>query len=228
MKILLVEDEAKVASFIKQGLVEQSYTVDVASDGVEGERLARENEYDVLIVDIMLPRKSGFSLVRSVRTFHESVPILLLTALDTTDDKVQGFDAGADDYLVKPFEFRELLARLRALMRRKSDQSNAAALQVADLTMDLRSRTVNRGGKQIELTAREYALLEFLMRNRKRVVSRAEIAEHVWDTSFDSESNVIDVYVSFLRRKIDKDFDPKLIHTVVGMGYVIKDGDVRR
>jgi heavy metal response regulator len=228
MKILLVEDEVKVASFIRQGLVEQSYAVDVAHDGVQGERLARENEYDVLIVDVMLPRKSGFALVRSIRSVHGSVPILMLTALDTTDDKVQGFDAGADDYLVKPFEFRELLARLRALMRRKTDQASGALLQVADLSMDLHSRAVTRGGKTIELTSREYALLEFLMRNRRRVVSRAEISEHVWDTSFDSESNVIDVYVSFLRRKIDRDFEPKLIHTVVGMGYVLKDGEARR
>ncbi len=228
MRILLVEDEVKVASFIRQGLVEQSYTVEVAHDGLEGERLARDNEYDVLIIDVMLPRKSGFALVRSVRSFNESVPILLLTALDTTDDKVQGFDAGADDYLVKPFEFRELLARLRALMRRRGDQSSPAQLQVGDLTMDLRTRTVMRAGQGIELTSREYALLEFLMRNRRRVVSRAEIAESVWDTSFDSESNVIDVYVSFLRRKVDKDFESKLIHTVIGAGYVIKDGEARR
>ncbi|MDB5036272.1 MAG: transcriptional regulator [Chlorobi bacterium] len=223
MKILLVEDERKVASFIKQGLTEQLYTVDVAHDGIEGEHLARMNEYDAIIIDVMLPRKSGFAVCRAIRTFNTTVPILFLTALETTDDKVQGFDSGGDDYLVKPFEFRELMARLRALLRRKSEQTTGGELQVADLRLDIRSHTVTRAGQAVELTAREYALLEFLVRNRRRVVSRAEIAEHVWETSFDSESNVIDVYVSFLRRKIDKDFSPKLIHTVVGMGYVIRD-----
>ena len=225
MKILLVEDERKVASFISQGLTEQLFTVDAAHDGIEGERLARLNEYDAIIIDVMLPRKSGFALCRSIRDFNPAVPIMFLTALETTDDKIHGFDAGADDYLVKPFEFRELVARLRALLRRKSEQSSAGEIRVADLTVDLRNRRVTRGDQPIDLTAREFALLEFLARNRKRIVSRAEIAEHVWETSFDSESNVIDVYVSFLRRKIDRDRAPKLIHTVVGMGYVLREED---
>ncbi|MBS1912866.1 MAG: response regulator transcription factor [Bacteroidetes bacterium] len=227
MRILVIEDEIKVASFIQQGLAEQAYIVDVAHDGVEGERLARENPYDLAIIDVMLPRKSGFAVCKSIREFEDSMPIMLLTALDSTDDKVQGFDAGADDYLVKPFEFRELLARLRALLRRRTDLASGKDISVADLHLDMRSNVVTRGGRRIDLTAREYALLEFLMRNRRRVVSRAEIAERVWETSFDSESNVIDVYISFLRRKIDKEFPNKLIHTVVGMGYVIREDQER-
>ncbi|HVZ39124.1 MAG TPA: response regulator transcription factor [Candidatus Kapabacteria bacterium] len=227
MRILVIEDEIKVASFIQQGLAEQAYIVDVAHDGVEGERLARENPYDLAIIDVMLPRKSGFAVCKSIREFEDAMPIMMLTALDSTDDKVQGFDAGADDYLVKPFEFRELLARLRALLRRRTDLATGKDISVDDLHLDMRSNVVTRGGRRIDLTAREYALLEFLMRNRRRVVSRAEIAERVWETSFDSESNVIDVYISFLRRKIDKEFPNKLIHTVVGMGYVIREDQER-
>ncbi len=225
MKILVIEDEIKVASFIRQGLTEQSYTVDVAHDGIEGERMAHDAPYDVVMIDIMLPRKSGFAVCRSIREFDQDVPILMLTALDSTDDKLQGFDAGADDYLVKPFEFRELLARIRALVRRRGDIAGNAELRVADLLLDARAHAVTRSGKRIDLTAREYALLEFLMRNRKRVVSRAEIAERVWETSFDSESNVIDVYISFLRRKIDRGHRVKLIHTIVGMGYMIREDE---
>lgn len=223
MKILLAEDDKKVASFIKRGLEEQSYSVDITPDGQLAEEFARANEYDVIILDVMLPRKSGFSVCKSIRMFNTSVPILMLTALDSTDDKIQGFDTGADDYLVKPFEFRELLVRLRALMRRRTEHSQPSILQIADLTLDLHTMNVTRSGKVIELTSREFTLLKYLLFNRKRVVSRAEIAEHVWETNFDTESNVIDVYMSFLRKKIDKDFPNKLIHTVVGMGYIIKD-----
>jgi DNA-binding response OmpR family regulator len=225
VRILLVEDEKKVASFIKKGLLEQSYAVDVAEDGLEGEKLALANSYDALILDVMLPRKSGFAVCRSVRAVNAHIPIIMLTALDSTDDKLQGLDAGADDYLPKPFEFRELLARLRAQFRKRHNHATPALLQIADLSMDLATHSVTRSTQPIALTSKEFALLEYLLRNRKRVVSRTELAEHVWDISFDSESNVIDVYVSLLRRKIDRDFTPKLIHTVVGLGYVLKDED---
>lgn len=222
MKILLVEDEQKVASFIRQGLTEQSFTVDLASDGVMGETMAKSSEYDLVIVDLMLPRKSGFSLCKSIRMYNESVPILILTALDSTDDKVTAFETGADDYLVKPFEFRELLARVKSLLRRNSLQNRPATLDLADLKLDPYLRSVSRAGQTIELTAREYGLLEYLLTNRGRVVSKSEIAERVWETDFDTYSNTIEVYINFLRRKIDKNFTPKLIHTVVGMGYVMK------
>jgi two-component system, OmpR family, copper resistance phosphate regulon response regulator CusR len=223
MKLLLIEDDKKVAAFIRHGLTEQSYSVDVAHDGLQGERMAQDNEYDVIIVDIMLPRKSGFAVTKSIRTFDTRVPILILTALDATEDKLQGFDVGADDYLVKPFEFRELLARIRALLRRSVEGVSGASLEIADVKLDVRIHSVTRGGTKVDLTAKEDALLEYFMRNRGRLISRAEIAEHVWDTWFDSDSNVIDVYVSFLRKKIDRDRVKKLIHTVIGMGYIFKE-----
>lgn len=222
MKILVVEDEKKVAAFIRRGLVEQSYSVDMAHDGVEGERLARGNTYDAIILDLMLPRKSGFALCRAIRTFDPRVPILILTALDSTEDKLQGLDAGADEYLPKPFEFRELLAHLRSLLRRRESLPSSGLLRIADLQMDLITRKVSRGGQNLALTAREFALLEYFLRNTGRVITRTEIAQKVWETSFDSESNVIDVYVSFLRKKIDKGFPEKLIHTLVGVGYVLR------
>lgn len=222
MKILLVEDDRKIATFIKKGLTEQSYAVDIAEDGEEGERLAEENDYDVILIDIMIPRKSGFSLCKCIRAFNPTVPIMMLTALDSTEDKLRGFDAGADDYLVKPFEFQELLARIRALLRRRASQDSQNILRIADLEMDLSTHTVKRAGMVIECTAREFSLLEYLLRHRNTVVSRTDIAEHVWDTSFDTESNVIDVYVSFLRKKIDVPSLSKLIHTIVGVGYMLK------
>jgi two-component system, OmpR family, copper resistance phosphate regulon response regulator CusR len=223
MRLLLIEDDKKVAAFIRNGLTEQSYTVDVASDGLTGEHMAKDNEYDALIIDVMLPRKSGFAVTKAIRSFNTLVPILMLTALDATEDKLQGFDAGADDYLVKPFEFRELLARIRALLRRRVDDGSSALLEISDLKLDIRTHSVTRGGRKIELTAKEYALLEYFLRNRGRLISRAEIAEHVWNTWFDSNSNVIDVYVSFLRKKIDRDRATKLIQTIVGMGYIFRD-----
>ncbi len=223
MKILLVEDEKKVASFIRKGLMEQSYSVDLAEDGLEGEKLACANQYDALILDVMLPRKSGFAVCRSIREVNAQVPIIMLTALDSTDDKLQGLDAGADDYLANPFEFRELLARLRAQFRRRHNHNAPALLELADLRVDLAARSVTRSSQAVMLTSKEFALLEYLLRNRKRVVSRTELAEHVWDSCFDSESNVIDVYVSLLRRKIDRDFPRKLIHTVIGVGYVLRE-----
>ncbi|MCB2407984.1 response regulator transcription factor [Hymenobacter lucidus] len=224
MKILLVEDEPKVASFLHKGLTEQTHAVDIATDGVTGLRLALSNPYDLLILDNLLPGLSGLDVCRQVRTQNSSVPILMLTALGETDDKIRGLDAGADDYLVKPFAFQELLARIRALVRRRHEgPTGDTVLRLVDLTLDPSRKLVQRAGQPIQLTAREFALLEYLLRNQGRVVSRVDILEQVWETSFDTGSNVIDVYINFLRKKVDKDFTPKLIHTLVGMGYVMRE-----
>jgi two-component system, OmpR family, copper resistance phosphate regulon response regulator CusR len=226
MKILVVEDEPKVASFIKQGLEEQSYNVTVAYDGFFGHKLASENEFDVLILDLMIPYMNGLELCKKLREEGIKTPILMLTALGSTDDKVLGLDSGADDYMVKPFEFKELVARVRALSKRYTDTMQLPKiLKVADLEMNLDEKSVRRAGKSVDLTAKEFSLLEFLLRNKNKVVSRAEISEKVWDIHFDTGTNVIDVYVNFLRKKIDKEFDRKLIHTMVGMGYVIKSDE---
>ncbi|HEX8530506.1 MAG TPA: response regulator [Cytophagales bacterium] len=224
MKILVVEDEPKLATFLRMGLEEQAFEVEVAYDGMMGKRLALSNHYDVLILDVNLPKLNGLDLARSIRQEGRKTPILMLTALGAVDDKVEGFESGADDYLVKPFEFRELLVRLRALHKRAGEQpAPAAVLRVADLELHLGDKTARRGGRKNELTAKEFALLEYLMRNRNRVVSRVDIAEKVWDIHFDTGTNTIDVYVNFLRKKVDKDFDQKLIHTVIGMGYILKE-----
>lgn len=224
MKILLVEDEPKVASFLHQGLTEQQHTVDLAPEGQMGLRLALAGQYDLLILDTLLPGISGLEVCRQVRLHDPAVPILMLTALGETDDKIRGLDAGADDYLVKPFAFEELLARIRALVRRRHEgPTTGAVLRLADLTLDPARKLVQRAGQAIQLTAREFALLEYLLRNQGRVISRVDILEHVWETSFDTGSNVIDVYINFLRKKIDKEFTPKLIYTLVGMGYVMKE-----
>lgn len=224
MKILVVEDEPKLASFIKKGLEEQSCEVEVAFDGQIGRTMAINNSYDVIVLDVNLPKINGFDVVQSLRHQQIKTPVLMLTAMGSVDDKLTGFEAGADDYLVKPFEFRELMARLKALHKRGSDagpQTNV--LKVADLELDLNEKVARRANKRIELTAKEFGLLEYLMRNRGRVVSRIDIAEKVWDIHFDTGTNVIDVYVNFLRKKIDKDFSTKLIHTVIGMGYMLKE-----
>ncbi|TPE44459.1 response regulator transcription factor [Pontibacter mangrovi] len=223
MKILLIEDEQKVASFIKRGLEEQSYEVDQAYDGSMGIKLALRHEYDLIILDIILPNMNGLEVCREIRSHNTGVAILMLTALGTTDDKIIGLDAGADDYLAKPFEFKELLARIRALTRRGTETSSGEKLKVADLEMDVNRKTVTRAGKPINLTAREFSLLQYLLRHQGRVVSRVDITEQVWETSFDTGSNVIDVYINFLRKKIDKEHSVKLIHTLVGMGYVLKE-----
>jgi DNA-binding response OmpR family regulator len=226
MKILLVEDEKKLADFVQQGLQEQSYIVEVAYDGVEAEQKALKTDFDLIIIDLMLPKKSGFALCKSVRAYNPGVLILILTALESTDDKVQAFESGADDYLTKPFDFRELLMRVRALSRRKTTQDNGStSLKISNLELDTIGKTVTRDGQRIELTAKEFALLEYLMINRNRVVSRADILEKVWQTNFDPGSNTVEVYINFLRRKIDKNFSPKLIHTVVGMGYVLRESE---
>lgn len=222
MRILVVEDEKKVASFIKKGLEEQSYVVDVAYDGRHGEDLVTQNEYDVLILDVLLPNQDGVVTCKRIREKKIDIPILMLTAIGDTDAKVRGLDSGADDYMTKPFHFEELLARVRALLRRKS-QDKSSTIQIDGLMLNLVSRKVERDGKQITLTTREFALLEYFMRNKGKTLSRAHIAQHVWNVSFDMESNVIDVYVKLLRQKVDKDFENPLIHTIVGAGYVMKD-----
>ncbi len=223
-RLLVVEDEAKVATFIKKGLETQSYQVDVGADGREGKRLFGSTNYDLVILDVNLPFVSGLELAEYIRTKNETVPILMLTALDTTTDKLLGFEAGADDYLVKPFEFLELMARVRALLRRGGPpEIREASLRFADLELDLMQKVARRQGATIDLTAREFALLEFFLRSPNRVVSRVDIAEKVWDINFDTGTNVIDVYVNYLRNKVDKPFEPKLIHTVVGMGYIMKE-----
>lgn len=224
MRILLVEDEPKLSGFIRKGLEEQAWQVDQAFDGQMGRSLALSNPYDVIVLDVNLPHINGYELATQIRRENIQTPILMLTALGTLDDKLTGFESGADDYLIKPFEFQELVARLRALQKRNNESSpQANLLKVADLELDLNEKVARRDGHRIELTAKEFGLLEYLMRNRGRVVSRVDIAEKVWDIHFDTGTNTIDVYVNFLRKKIDKEFPTKLIHTVVGMGYILKE-----
>jgi two-component system copper resistance phosphate regulon response regulator CusR len=223
MKLLLIEDEPKTLQSIKQGLEENGYEVDIAYDGLIGRQLAKNNSYQLIISDIIIPGINGIELCREIRTWGDETPILMLTALGTTDDKVTGLDAGADDYLVKPFEFKELLARVRALTKRGATVSHTAqVLRFADLEVSLDAKTVHRSGNKINLTAREFNLLVYLIRNQGRVISKVEIAEQVWDIGFDTGTNVIEVYVNYLRKKIDKDYPVKLIHTLFGMGYVLK------
>jgi heavy metal response regulator len=221
VKILIVEDEKKVANFIKKGLQEEGYVVDMAHNGEDGLTLATESAYDVIILDIYLPKLDGLAVLRMLREEKVTTPVLLLTVRATIEDKVLGLDSGADDYLTKPFAFRELLARVRALLRRRTD-TDAAVLQVADLVLDPVGRTVTRGKGRIELSLKEFSLLEYFMRNAGRVLTRTMIIDHVWNYDFDNETNVVDVYVNYLRRKIDAGHEPKLIHTVRGVGYVMK------
>jgi DNA-binding response OmpR family regulator len=222
MRILVVEDERKVANFIRQGLQEEGHTVEVASDGMTALDLALGGPpYDALVLDIMLPKRDGFAVLRTLREHHVATPVLVLTARDSVADKVTGLDLGADDYLTKPFAFDEFLARVRALLRRSTTQVTPR-LRLADLTLDPATREVSRGGRSIGLTTREFSLLEYFMRNAGRVLTRPMIAEHVWGLDFDRESNVIDVYVGYLRRKIEGPDESPLLHTVRGAGYVMK------
>ena len=222
--VLIVEDERKVASFIKRGLEENSFEADVAYDGSIGKKMFEARKYDAVILDINLPVKNGIQLCREIRETDAHTPVLMLTALGTTEDKLDGFESGSDDYLLKPFEFRELLARIRSLLRRaNSKELMGDVLRIADLELNTKSMEVKRGDAKIELTPKEFTLLEFLMRNKGIVLSRVQIAERVWDITFDTGTNVIDVYVNFLRKKIDKDFQHKLIHTQMGIGYVLKE-----
>ena len=222
MRILVVEDEKKLASFIRRGLKEKGYAVDVAADGNEGLFLAEVNPYDLIILDIMLPGKDGISICRELRKNKNNSPVLILTARDDVEDKINGLDSGADDYLTKPFAFGELLARARALMRRKQEHKTTK-LRVADLELDQLTRKVSRGGRTIELTSTEYSLLEYLMLHAGQVVTRTMISEHVWNDDFDTFSNVINVYINYLRKKIDSDFEKKLIQSVRGTGYILKE-----
>jgi len=221
---LLIEDEQRIAELIKKGLEEQGLSVTIAYDGVMGKKLAIGNNYDIIITDIVLPKINGIDLCKEIRLQKPSIPIIMLTALGTTDDKVEGFDAGADDYLVKPFDLRELHARIRVLLKRGQRNANAHGfvLKYADLHLNLDSKIVKRNNKEISLTPKELKLLEYMMQNPERVLSRTEIAEKVWETTFDTGTNFIDVYINYLRKKIDKDFDVKLIHTKPGHGFIFK------
>ncbi len=223
--ILLIEDEPKTLTYVKRGLEENGYAVDTAGDGMEGRRLALERNYSLIISDIVLPGMNGITLCQELRAMNNQTPLLMLTALGDVGNIVEGLDSGADDYLVKPFEFQELLARIRVLTKRTPSTPPSLLLTVGDLEMNLESRTVKRGGKNIQLTAREYSLLEFLLRNKGKVLSRQEIVRHVWGLDFDTGTNMVEVYINYLRRKIDRDFPEKLIHTQFGMGYVIKQPD---
>jgi DNA-binding response OmpR family regulator len=224
MKILIVEDEKKIADSLKKGLSEQNYQVDVAYDGISGKIQFESQPYDLVILDINLPGMSGISLCKKIRNRNPTIPIVMLTAVSATDNKIEGFDAGADDYIVKPFEFKELLVRIRALLKRIYQIIPVGnILKVGDLVINLDSKEVARGGNGISLTAKEFQLLEYLVRNRNKVVSRADIALNVWDIDFDTKTNVIDVYVNFLRKKLDHDHEKKIIHTQIGVGYILKE-----
>jgi heavy metal response regulator len=220
MRILVIEDEKKVANFIKKGLEEEHYAVDTAYDGEVGLFMAETNEYDLIVLDLMIPKIDGLEVLKRIRSNKINVPVLVLTAKATVEDIVKGLDTGCDDYLTKPFEFVEFLARIRALLRREKIEKEPI-LKVSDLTLSLVTHKVMRRGKEIELTSKEYALLEYFMRNPEKVLTRTMISEHVWDYHFDSLTNVVDVYVNYLRKKIDKDFEPKLIHTIRGVGYIL-------
>ena len=223
-KILIVEDESKVAAFIKMGLEECGYDTDIAYDGMMGKSLALSIQHDLIILDINLPHINGFQLCKIIRENNLQTPILMLTALGRMEDKLQGFEYGADDYLSKPFEFKELIARIKALLKRSRIMPiSAGVIRIADLEINLDAKTITRAGIEIELRSKEYTLLEYMAIKKGKVISRSELIENVWGTNFDINSNVVDVYINFLRNKMDKNFTPQLIHTRVGMGYVLKD-----
>ena len=222
MRLLIIEDEKKVAGFIKKGLEEETYVVDVAYDGEEGLLLAQQGEYDLIILDLMLPVIDGLEVLSRLRAEKNDVPIILLTAKDSVEEKVTGLNKGADDYLTKPFAFSELMARIRVLLRRGKVETKTE-LQIDNLTLDLLSHKVKRNGEEIELTGKEYSLLEYFLRNQGKVLTRTMIAEHVWDYNFDTFTNVIDVYVNHLRKKIDKNYPKKLLHTLRGVGYIMRE-----
>src|SRR5882762_8029187 len=224
MRILLVEDDHRIARFVAKGLREQAYAVDVVGDGDEAGYKLSINDYDAVILDVMIPGRDGFQVCRDLRTAGVAVPVIMLTARDTVQDRITGLDSGADDYLTKPFAVTELLARLRALMRR-GHVVRPATIRIADLLLDTRAQSATRSGRELSLTSKEYALLEYLAREEGRVVSRAEIAEHVWDENFDPLTNLIDVHINRLRRKVDNEFSTKLIHTRRGSGYILASLD---
>lgn len=225
MNILVIEDDLRVSNLIKRGLEENGYIVSQAFDGDSGKNLALKNSFDLIISDIILPEINGLDLCKNLKQVNKNIPIIMLTALGTTDDKVEGFDAGADDYLVKPFEMRELLARIQALLKRYKDipLRTTQVLSIANLTMNLETKEVIRNQETIKLTPKEFKLLEYLLINQNKVVSRTEIAQNVWDTHFDTGTNFIDVYINYLRKKVDKNHDQKLIHTKSGMGFILSE-----
>lgn len=222
MKILVVEDEKKVAKFLQQGLEEEQYTVDIAYDGEQGEHMALAGEYDLVVLDILLPKKDGVAVLLTLRSNKITTPVLMLTAKSSMEDKVEGLDSGADDYLTKPFAFAELLARVRSLLRRGAAEKSTI-LKVGDLQLDTVAHRAKRGETVIELTGKEYALLEYFMRNVDRVLTRTIISEHIWNYNFDTGTNVVDVYINHLRSKVDDGYEKKLLHTIRGVGYVLKD-----
>lgn len=227
MELLLVEDDLRVSELVKRGLEEHGYHVTLAYDGLMGKKLMISNRYDLIITDVVLPQINGIELCKEIRKVWPDLPIIMLTALGATDDKIEGFDAGANDYLVKPFDFRELHARIKALLTRSVGAAQAPVLKLlkyGDLEMNLQTSTVTRMGTEISLTPKEFKLLEYMLRNRERILTRTEIAEKVWDTHFDTGTNFIDVYMNYLRKKIDKNFETKLIHTKTGMGFIFKEG----
>jgi DNA-binding response OmpR family regulator len=224
--ILIIEDDQRLAELIQRGLKEQGFQTALAFDGSMGKKLAFSQDFDLIVTDIILPGINGIDLCKQIRAVKPFIPVIMLTALGSTDDKVEGFDAGADDYLVKPFDFRELLARIRALLKRKGTPGmieSSSIIRYSDLEMNINAKTVRRGNIDIALTPKEFKLLEFFLQNPERVLSRAEIAEKVWETNFDTGTNFIDVYINYLRKKIDKPSSNKLIHTKAGMGFVLKD-----
>jgi len=223
-RVLLIEDEPKVAASLKTWLEENGFEVEIAPDGAVGQYLVQTNPYNIILLDLNLPFVGGYELCKSIRAIHPHLPIILVTALGSVEQKLKGFDAGADDYLVKPFDFRELLARMRALLKniQPHQEFTEELLKIADLEINTGYKTVSRAGKPIELTAKEYCLLEYLVRLNGRVASRHEIVEAVWDVNFDTGTNVVEVYINFLRKKIDRNFEPKLIHTKQGLGYFVK------
>lgn len=222
MRILIVEDEKALANNLKKGFSEEGYSADVAYDGEEGGFMAETEPYDLIILDIMLPKVDGLTTLKNIRKLGITAPVLMLTAKDAVSDKIKGLDIGADDYITKPFDFDELLARVRALLRRKGEVKSAI-LEIGDLEIDTAGHQVRRGGKDIKLSAKEYSLLEYLAYNKGKVITRTDISEHIYDYDFDLDSNIIDVYINYLRNKIDKDFENKLIHTVRGAGYILKE-----
>jgi DNA-binding response OmpR family regulator len=224
-KILIVEDEQKIADTLKQGLTENGFYVEVAYDGNIGLRLFQSGDFNLIVLDINLPGINGYELSRIIRSRNAQVPIIMLTAMNSLNDKIEGYDAGADDYIIKPFEFKELLMKIRVLLKRTMNQAIPVGntLKVADLEMNMESKQVKRGDKPISLTAKEFQLLEYLMRNKNRVVSRADLAINVWDIDFDTNTNVIDVYINYVRNKVDKPFEHKLIQTHIGMGYILRE-----
>jgi len=225
MKILIIEDEKKVSEFLRKGFAAESYSVDIAADGAEGSRLARTGMYDAIVLDLMLPKKDGVTVLREIRKEKVGTPILILSSRSDVEDRVEGLNLGADDYLPKPFSFSEVLARVRSLLRRTSADVPDAVLRIADLTVDLLARRVERAGETIALTNKEFEVLEYLLRNKGRVISRVILTEHIWDMNFDSGTNVVDVVINRLRRKIDDRFSPPLLHTVRGVGYSLREED---